>query len=428
MATVSRLAKRYLFVSIGSLALATTQAAYGQEPADEIAELRKLLAKQAQRLDRQEARLALQDIEIEQLRAEMRADFAVLEPDAFASYRGAGLQDAAVGADPTIANEEPPVSPDNPVGEAPPPSQEREAAVAAVPQDQGVLTRPGQIVLEPSFQYVNSANDRLVFRGFELIPGIQIGVIEASRARRDSLIETLAVRYGLTNRLEIEARVPLLYRNDSIRITQQRDEGIVREINLSESDVGDAELSLRYQINRQRGQRPIWIAGLRVKSDTGKGPFDIGYDEFGVATGLTTGSGFWAVQPSISMLLPSDPVVIFGGVNYLYHIGRDIDREIGGAPIGHVDPGDSISGSLGFGFALNPRFSYSMGYRHSYIMPSKTEIDGSVERSDRLQVGTLNLGMSYRLTQRVTANVSFEVGVTEDAPDLGVTLRFPITF
>ena len=39
MATVSRLAKRYLFVSIGSLALATTQAAYGQEPADEIAEV-----------------------------------------------------------------------------------------------------------------------------------------------------------------------------------------------------------------------------------------------------------------------------------------------------------------------------------------------------------------------------------------------------
>ena len=56
MATVSRLAKRYLFVSIGSLALATTQAAYGQEPADEIAELRKLLAEQAQRLDRQRER------------------------------------------------------------------------------------------------------------------------------------------------------------------------------------------------------------------------------------------------------------------------------------------------------------------------------------------------------------------------------------
>jgi hypothetical protein len=61
-------------------------------------------------------------------------------------------------------------------------------------------------------------------------------------------------------------------------------------------------------------------------------------------------------------------------------------------------------------------------------MPSKTEIGGSIERSDRLQVGSFNVGMSYRLTPRVTANVSFEIGVTEDAPDLGVTLRFPISF
>jgi hypothetical protein len=61
-------------------------------------------------------------------------------------------------------------------------------------------------------------------------------------------------------------------------------------------------------------------------------------------------------------------------------------------------------------------------------MPSKTEIEGSIEKSDRLQVGSFTFGMSYRLTQRVTANVAFEIGVTEDAPDLGVTLRFPISF
>lgn len=424
MDTGIRFGKRRLLPVIGVLALATAQAAHAQEPREDIAELRRLLAEQAERIDRQEAQIARQELEIAELRAEIKADLALLDADDIAVYRGAGFQAGAPTADP--ADE--PLPADEPVGQAPPPSEERKAAVAAVPQDQGVLTRRGQIVLEPSFQYVNSANDRLVFRGFELIPGIQIGVIEASRARRDSLIGTFAARYGLTNRLEIEGRVPVLYRNDSIRVTQQRDEGIVREINLSETDIGDAELSLRYQLNSQRGQRPIWIAGLRVKSDTGRGPFDIGYDEFGVATGLTTGSGFWAVQPSISMLLPSDPVVIFGGVNYLYHIGRDIDRAVGGAQIGHVDPGDSISGSIGFGFALNPRFSYSMGYRHSYIMPSKTEIGGSIERSDRLQVGSFNVGMSYRLTPRVTANVSFEIGVTEDAPDLGVTLRFPISF
>lgn len=408
----------------GVLALASP--ASGQAVEGEIAELRRLLAEQSRRIDDQQQRIERQEDELVRLRAVIAADGDLLATDDLVTYRGTGIAAAlqATSTGPGTLADPPP----QPVGEAPPEEIERRPAVAAVPQEQGVLTRRGMLVIEPSFQYVNSANDRLVFRGFELIPGIQVGLIEASRARRDTLVETIAVRYGLTPRLEIEGRVPLLYRNDRISVAQQRDEGIVREINLSGKGVGDAELSLRYQLNRQRGQRPVWVAGVRVKSDTGTGPFDIGYDEFGVATGLTTGSGFWGVQPSISMLLPSDPVVIFAGASYLYNIGRDIDRVVGGAPIGHVDPGDSIGGSMGFGFALNPRFSFSLGYRHNYIMPTDTEIAGSIERSDRLQVGSLTFGMSYRLTERTTANASFEIGVTEDAPDLGITLRFPFVF
>ncbi|UVI39581.1 transporter [Qipengyuania spongiae] len=402
--------------------------AFAQETSQELDQLRILIQQQAQRLDEQDERLAQQEAELTRLRTLIATDPNLLASDDLVTLRGRGVAIAAQAVTPESVPASQDTPPVQPVGEAPPEEISQRPAVAAVPQEQGVLSRPGLLVIEPSFQYVNSANDRLVFRGFELVPGIQIGLIEASRARRDTLIETIAVRYGLSSRLEIEARVPLLYRNDRISVAQQREQGIVREINLSESGVGDAEFSVRYQLNHQRGQRPIWVGGLRVKSDTGKGPFDIGYDEFGVATGLTTGSGFWGIQPSISMLLPSDPVVIFGGVSYLYNIGRDIDRVVGGAPIGHVDPGDSISGSLGFGFALNPRFSFSLGYRHNYIMPTETEIGGAVERSDRLQVGSLTFGMSYRLTERVTANASFEFGVTEDAPDLGVTLRFPITF
>jgi long-subunit fatty acid transport protein len=105
-----------------------------------------------------------------------------------------------------------------------------------------------------------------------------------------------------------------------------------------------------------------------------------------------------------------------------------VNRTVGGAPIGRVDPGDAISGSLGFGFALNPRFSYSMGYRHSYIFATTTEIAGSIERSRPLQVGSLTLGMSYRLNPKSALNVAFEVGVTQDAPDIGITVRAPYAF
>jgi len=301
-----------------------------------------------------------------------------------------------------------------------------QSKVEAVPEGQGVLTPAGRMVLDSSFEYTSSSTNRLVFRGIELVPGIQIGLIEASDADRTTLITTLGARYGLTNRLEIEARVPALYRWDRIEVAQQRDEGIVRTIALKERDIGDVELALRYQLNRARGQRPIWVANLRVKSDTGKSPFEVTYDEFGVATGLSTGSGFWAVQPGVSMLLPSDPAVIFGSMSYLYHIPRNIDRTIGGAFIGRVNPGDAISGNLGFGFALNPRFSFSMGYRHSYISPSTQEIGSSVERSNRAHVGSFTFGMSYRLSPRQSVNLGFEFGATADAPDVGVTVRFPL--
>ena len=39
------------------------------------------------------------------------------------------------------------------------------------------------------------------------VTGVQIGVIEASDADRDTFATTFALRYGLTNRLEVEARV-----------------------------------------------------------------------------------------------------------------------------------------------------------------------------------------------------------------------------
>ena len=339
------------------------------------------------------------------------------------ALRGAGMAQAVS----PVSQETTAMFPDSPVGEAPPPEPTVQSKVEAVPEGQGVLTPPGRMVLDSSFEYTSSSTNRLVFRGIELVPGIQIGLIEASDADRTTLITTLGARYGITNRLELEARVPALYRWDRIEVAQQRDEGIVRTIALKERDIGDVEFALRYQLNRPRGQNPIWVANLRVKSDTGKSPFEVLYDEFGVATGLSTGSGFWAVQPGINFLMPSDPAVIFGSLGYLYHIPRDIDREIGGAFIGRVDPGDAISGNLGFGFALNPRFSFSMGYRHSYIFPSTQEIGGSVERSNRAHVGSFTFGMSYRLSPRQSVNFGFEFGATADAPDVAVTVRFPLS-
>ena len=378
-----------------------------------------MLAEQRQHIVKMQGQLITQQAQIDRL-----SSFALAEAP-LDMFRGTGMGQGVAGPALPGPGSDAVALPDAPVGEAPPPGESTTERVAAVPEGQGVLTRAGHLIFEPSFEYTRSSTNRLVFRGIELIPGIQIGLIEATDADRDTLVGTASLRYGISDRLEAEVRMPYLYRNDRIEVVQQRDEGIVRSIALREDGIGDAEFSLRYQFNRPVGQKPIFVGTLRVKSDTGKGPFEVGYDEFGVATGLATGSGFWAVQPGLNFLMPSDPAVIYGGAAYLYHIPRNVNELVGDVLIGRVDPGDAVSANIGFGFALNPRFSFSLGYRHNYIFPTKTEIGDTDQKSNYLHVGSLNFGMSYRLTERDVLNMGFEIGVTEDAPDVSITLRMP---
>ena len=183
-----------------------------------------------------------------------------------------------------------------------------------------------------------------------------------------------------------------------------------------------------YQINCAREGWPILIAAATYKSDTGRGPFDIPYDQFGVAQGLATGSGFQAIEPTLSFLLPSDPAVIFGSLGYIHSFGRDIDKDIGGAHVGDVDPGDTIVAAAGFGFAINPRFSFSLGYRHNYLFPTYTYLNDTKQRSPVLQVGAFTFGWSYALTSRIAFASSAEFGVTSDAPGLNLIFRVPIRF
>jgi hypothetical protein len=313
------------------------------------------------------------------------------------------------------------------VGAPPPESREPAPQMAALPESIGVLTPSEKIVFDPSLEYSNTSGNRLVFRGVEIVTGVQIGVIEASDTDRDSVTATLAARMGLTNRLEVEARVPYLYRHDEITTLAQRDDTITRTTSLEGANIGDIELAARYQMTDGRNGWPVMVGNLRYKSNTGKGPFDVARDEFGIATKLPTGSGFWGLEPSLTFLMPSDPAVLFATLGYLYHAPDTIDKEINDVTIGEVDPGDSINASLGFGFAVNQNFSFSLGYRHSYIKPTRTQFNGLWQESDDLQAGSVQMGMSYRFNERNTVNTSFEFGITEDAPDARIVFRMPFS-
>lgn len=393
----------------------------------------KAIADQEKRLEEQRSEIVRQRFLIEQLNGNGTVMFGGQgsRPIDLEKLRARGdappsAGTAAAAGTPQVpgqqANSQPEAAPET-VGQAP--EQESSSSLASLPEGSGVMTPEGGLVVDPSIEFSHSSSNRLVFRGVEIVSGIQIGVIEASDADRDAIVGTAAARYGLTNRIEVEARVPTIYRQDRVMTLAQQNNQITRTISLDGGGIGDAEIGARYQINSGRDGWPVFIGGLRAKSDTGTGPFDVDRDTAGVATELATGSGFLGVEPNISVMRVSDPAVLFANASYLVHLPKDIDKTFGNITVGEVDPGDSIGVGLGFGFALNPEFSFSLGYKHNYIFPTKTELNGTIQSSEDLQVGSMLLGMSYRVSDKVTISSNLEFGMTSDSPDTRFTLRVP---
>ena len=400
----------------------------------QVREQQSTLVSQQEALQRQEALISAQANELSRYR---------LSGAGLDALRGAGPGEVvatAPGAPQAVAAPDPGGSaagetpgPASPVGQAPAGQQASIEPTknlnAALPHDTtGVLTPPGHFSLEPSITYSLSSSDRLVFDGVEIVTGIQIGVIEADQAQRNTGIGTLTGRVGLTDRAELEVRVPYVYRRDVVTTLEQRDQAITTTSDLNASDIGDIEATLRYQLNAASAKWPIIVANLRAKSDTGSNPYLVPRDQFGVAAGLATGSGFWALEPSLTFMFVSDPAVLFGNVSYLHNFPKNINQTIGSVLVGRVTPGDSPGVTGGFGFSLNPQFSFSLAYRHNYIFGTTTELGPTKQRSTSLQVGSLLFGTSYAFNSRFSINSQLEFGMTKDAPDVTWTLRMPISF
>ena len=292
-----------------------------------------------------------------------------------------------------------------------------------------MLTPAEHFILTPDVEYTQTTNDRLVFEGVVIVPGINLGEVSASTDDRNIVSSVLDIRYGITDRLEAEVRVPFTFSDDRATVLTQGPNGsATQSLYLHTTGIGDVEAGARYQINSGRDDWPIFVANARVKSDTGLGPFDVKRNSAGVAEQVALGSGFWAVEGGFSMLKVTDPAVLYASANYIYSVPKDINQTIGGVYVGAVDPSNSVFANLGFGFAVNPDFSISLGYEHSYVFPQYTMLGTTRQATDSLQVGAMTLGMAYRVAPNTSLNANFEFGVTSDAPDVRAVFSVPMTF
>ncbi|MEL7489949.1 MAG: LysM peptidoglycan-binding domain-containing protein [Pseudomonadota bacterium] len=314
------------------------------------------------------------------------------------------------------------------------PEEDREAPYLALFSDiAGILTPKGSLFVEPALTVTASSDNRFFFEGVEIIDAILIGAIEATDTDRIAITESLGLRYGLSNRLEVDVALPYVYREDRVSGVAIDDRTEVDDARFG-AGLGDVSLGLHYQLNEGK-KWPYLIANLRAKAPTGNGPFDVERTPGGLETELATGSGFWSVEPTLSFILPSDPAVIFGNFGYQKNFAVSPNELIGDTTVQEFRPGDAIVGSLGVGLSLNPRLSMNLGYDHRYFLETETITEGLDaagnlivlrSRQSPTTVSSFLFGGSYAINDRVRFNLNSSFGATDEAPDFRVSGRLQI--
>ena len=276
----------------------------------------------------------------------------------------------------------------------------------ALIQKGGVLLRKGKLQIEPSFTYAHVSANRIAISGYTIFPVLVVGEINSEEVKRDIFIQSLACRYGLKNDLQVELRVPFRQQLERISVST------TSETTRSSSGLGDIEGGIFHQFAYEKGVMPDLVAGLSVKSNTGKEPYgrDIGL-----------GTGHWAIKGSLVAVKSSDPAILFSKLGYTYNIKRNDITDYG-----TVEPGQSFDYGLGIAFALNYQLAISLQLEQS--LTTKMIINHQSVPSSFTNVANFKYGFTWSMSKNFSCDVSATHGLTTDAPNFALEVRFPYTF
>ncbi|WP_333655236.1 autotransporter outer membrane beta-barrel domain-containing protein [Dissulfurispira sp.] len=273
----------------------------------------------------------------------------------------------------------------------------------------------------------HTSRARISISGFTLLEAIVIGRIVTEDVKRDVVTPFINFRYGIAKDLQFEVKVPWMYRRDKevwVAGPSGTDE---MERTVDESNLGDIEAALNYQLLRERGAWPDIVLNIRGKSTTGKDPYGLKTELIEGKQRLVelpTGSGHYGLSAGLTFVKSSDPAVLFATLGYFYNFERNVGVK-GGVDYGKIKPGDSLELGLGMAYALNEKLSTSISYQQRFTFKSKQ--NGNKVTNSDVNVGSLFFGVSHALGAKTSLSFSVGVGLTKDAPDVTVEMRVPFT-
>ena len=303
----------------------------------------------------------------------------------------------------------------------------------------GVLTPKGQFVIDPSIEFDYWSQNQLGVNGFQIIPGITFGNIFVTRFEQNILTAAATARYGVTDRLELNVKIPFVYNSGSTSsLIPVGPAAELLSVSANGASIGDVQFGASYQINSGDNGWPIFVVNGLFKTATGTSPFQVpiitlndpnGQFLSGTPKSLATGTGFYAATPSVTVLLPTAPGVLFANLQDQHNFGatQPIQDRQGGPPTQVLlQPGESPAITFGIGFALNDRAALTFSYQQTHVFSAfanRQEIAGSP-----YSFGTFNFGLGYQISQSTRLNLSVGIGTGPNTPAAKVLLEVPYKF
>lgn len=429
------------------LAICTGNIAHAQS-IDNLAALQKSIASQEAKLNQEELQLEQQSLELSQQQHLLDSEMARLRGT---GTSGAGetpitTDQSPVNSEPNAATTEQTVTTE-PVGQEQQQQQQQNQvqqtkvilqSATTLTNAGGILTPRGQFVIDPSLEYDYWADNQLLLNGFTIIPGITFGNIAISRVQQNFLTAAVTARYGVTDRLEINLKVPFVVAYGTTTTQAVGPDAVPLSPGANAANIGDIQLGASYQINSGNNGWPVFVANMLFKTVTGKSPYQVpiftvndpnGQFLEGIEKKLPTGTGFYSVEPSVTIFYPTDPGVVFGNFQYIQNFARtfNLENPAGGAPVhANLQPGSAVSATFGLGFALNDKASMTFSYQQEHVFGA-SENDKKIDGSS-YDFGTFNFGLGYTVNATTNVNIGVGIGAGPNAPVAKILVEVPVRF